>query len=73
MTVLGRKSGLFFPQFCEKSYFWGKQAFSQCQAPITHPHSEKITPARGDITIMMHEKQNELTDISVARCSAGTI
>ena len=30
---------------------------------------EKTYPARGDMTIMMHEKQNELTDISVALCS----
>lgn len=32
-----------------------------------------MNPARGDMTIMMHEKQNELTDMSVALCSAGTI
>ena len=32
-----------------------------------------MNPARGDMTIMMHEKQNEFTDMSVALCSAGTI
>ena len=32
-----------------------------------------MNPAKGDMTIMMHEKQNELTDMSVALCSAGTI
>ena len=32
-----------------------------------------MNPAKGDITIMMHEKQNALTDMSVALCSAGTI
>ena len=35
--------------------------------------SENIHPAKGDMTIMSTEKQNELTDISVALCSGGTI
>ena len=40
---------------------------------IYSDHMEKTYPARGDMTIMIHEKQNELTDINVALCSAGTI
>ena len=36
-------------------------------------HKENINPARGDITIIISEKQNELTEINVARCSGGTI
>ena len=35
--------------------------------------SENIHPAKGDMTIMRTEKQNELTDMSVALCSGGTI
>jgi len=36
-------------------------------------YSEKINPASGDMKIMSTEKQKELTDMSVALCSAGTI
>lgn len=39
----------------------------------TFHQSENIHPAKGDMTIMRTEKQNELTDISVALCSGGTI
>ena len=36
-------------------------------------YSENTHPAKGDMNIMMMEKQNELTEIRVALCSAGTI
>lgn len=39
----------------------------------TFHQSENNHPAKGDMTIMSTEKQNELTDISVALCSGGTI
>ena len=41
--------------------------------PGSFSYSENTHPAKGDINIITTEKQNELTDMSVALCSAGTM
>ena len=41
--------------------------------PGSFSYSENTHPAKGDITIITTEKQNEFTDMRVALCSAGTM